>query len=296
MGDWLSRGASAARTASARSDLWLPGALGWIVYVGWLPLLVAVSPAPQADDLAYLGVQLVAASAFPWNVVALVVALVGLALFLSLLAGVSEVALQAPSAGGARRVHASPVLAAVGVILLASLPVVAVGLALAIGIVTVAPGLFLATPSLMEIIARVIAALWPLIAALGILLLLAQTFGAVAMRTTARGRGIAAGCADAARDLARHPLRRIATGAVSMLVDLTTLAISVALLRVLWAPIETDVAGGRLLSPGTLALLLGFVTIWFVLVLAAGAARTWLSTWWSMEMSLESRGGALDAS
>ncbi len=81
-----------------------------------------------------------------------------------------------------------------------------------------------------------------------------------------------------------------------MLVDLATLAISVAVLRVLWVPIETDVAGGRLLSPGTMALLLGFVTIWLALVLAAGAARTWLSTWWSMEMSSEFPGGALDAS
>ena len=296
MRDWLSRGASAARAASERSDLWLPGALGWIVYIGWLPLLVAVSPAPQADDLAYLGVRLVAASAFPWNVVALVAALVGLALLLSLLVGVSEVALQAPAADEARRAHAPTVLAAVGVILIASLPVVAAGSALAIGIVTVAPGLFLATPSLIEIIARVVRALWPLIAVLGVLLLLAQTFGAVAMRTTARGRGLAAGCADAARDLARHPLRRIATGAVSMLVDLATLAVSAALLRVLWSPIEIDVAGRRLLSPGTLALLLGFVAIWFALVLAAGAARTWLSTWWSMEMSSESPGGALDAS
>jgi hypothetical protein len=296
MADWLSRGASAARVASERSDLWLPGALGWMVYLGWLPLLVAVSPAPQADDLAYLGVRLVAASAFPWNVVALVVALLGFALLLTLLAGLSEVALQAPDAGGVRRGHAPAVLAAVGVIVIASLPVVAAGLALALGIVTVAPGLFLATPSLVEIIARAVRALWPLIAVVGVLLLLAQTFGAVAMRTTARGRGLVGGCADAARDLVRHPLRRGATGAVSMLVDLATLAISAALLRVLWAPIGVDLAGGRLLSPGTMALLLGFVAIWLALVLAAGAARTWLSTWWSMEMSSESPGGALDAS
>lgn len=296
MGDWLRRGASAARVASVRSDLWLPGALGWMVYLGWLPLFVAVSPAPQADDLAYLGVRLVAASAFPWNIVALVVALLGMALLLSLLAAVSEVALQAPAADERGHAHAPGVLAAVGVILIASLPVAAAGLALALGLVTVVPGLFLATPSLLEIIVQAVRALWPLIAVLAVLLLLAQTFGAVAMRTTTRGRGLAAGCADAARDLARHPLRRLATGVVSMLVDLGTLAISAALLRVLWAPIEVDVAGGRLLSPGTLALLLGFVAIWFALVLAAGTVRTWLSTWWSMEMSSESPGGALDAS
>jgi hypothetical protein len=297
MRDWLQAAGAAWRTVSERSDLWLPGALGHLLFLGWLPLLVAVAHPPEADDLAFLGVRLVAASAFPWNVVALVVAMVGALLLLILLAAVVEVVL---TAAVARRpgtaAGATATVAVMSVILVAAIPVAGAALALALGIVSVAPDLFLATPSLIEIIGRLLSALWPLIAVLAVLLLLAQTFGAVAIRQVMHRVGPAGALSAAARDLARHPARRLATAAVGMVGDLAALAISVALLSVLWAPIGADLAAGRLLRPATLALLLGFVAIWFALVLTAGVMRTWLTAWWTLEIGSESPGGAIDAS
>ena len=296
MRDWLRRAGAAWRLVSDRADLWLPGALGHLAFLGWLPLLIAVAPAPEADDLAFLGVRLVAASAYPWNVVALVVAMVGALLLLILLAAAVEVVLTAAAAGrGDAAVGTSAVLAVMAVIGVAAIPVAGATLAVALGIVAVAPDLFLATPSLIEIIARTLSALWPLIAAVGVLLLLAQTFGAVAIRQVLRRAGLVTALAAAARDLARHPVRRVSTAAVGLIGELAALAVTVALLRVLWAPIAADLAGGQLLRPATLALLLGFVAIWFALVLVAGVMRTWLTTWWTLEIGSESSGGALDA-
>jgi hypothetical protein len=206
------------------------------------------------------------------------------------------VGLRAPFSRRPTDTGAALVLATMAIILVAALPVAAAGLALTLGIVTVAPGLFLATPSLLEIIGRTVTALWPLIAVLAVFLLLAQTFGAVAIHAPVGGTRVAPRLGHAARDVLRNPARRLATAAASMLADLATLIVSVALLRVLWAPIGADLGGGRLLTPATLALLLGFVTIWLGLVLGAGAIRTWLAAWWSLEIGSDNRGDAVDAS
>ena len=37
-GRWLGNAAVAARVAADRGDLWLPGSLGAIAYLAWLPL------------------------------------------------------------------------------------------------------------------------------------------------------------------------------------------------------------------------------------------------------------------
>jgi membrane protein implicated in regulation of membrane protease activity len=64
--------------------------------------------------------------------------------------------------------------------------------------------------------------------------------------------------------------------------------LSFALLRILWTPIGAAIDGGRLATPDTLLLLLGFVAIWLALLLAAGAVHVAMSAWWAMELA---RGG-----
>ena len=52
-----------------------------------------------------------------------------------------------------------------------------------------------------------------------------------------------------------------------------------------WSRIEGDLASAGPVDPAALPLLLGFVTIWLVLVLVAGLLHAWISAWWSLELS-----------
>ena len=87
------------------------------------------------------------------------------------------------------------------------------------------------------------------------------------------------------RDLARHPVRPLGIALASFVADLIALALAIALLRVLWAPIRADLGAGQLVSPQALLLLLGFVAIWLALVFSFGALHAWISTWWSLELA-----------
>jgi hypothetical protein len=71
---------------------------------------------------------------------------------------------------------------------------------------------------------------------------------------------------------------------VVALVDAAVLALQIALLGVLWEPIGVGLRDGRLASPDTLLLLLGFVAIWLGLLLAAGALHAAASAWWTLEL------------
>jgi len=52
---WLRNAGASARIAADRGDLWLPGALGALTYLAWLPLVLTVAAAPRQSDLAFLG-------------------------------------------------------------------------------------------------------------------------------------------------------------------------------------------------------------------------------------------------
>ena len=52
MRGWLSGAFAAARLASERADLWLPGSLAAFAAAGWLVLLLTVTPLPSAADAA----------------------------------------------------------------------------------------------------------------------------------------------------------------------------------------------------------------------------------------------------
>ena len=47
---WLSASAQAASQVADRSSLWLPGALAWMVTVGWLALIVGVATPPTVAE------------------------------------------------------------------------------------------------------------------------------------------------------------------------------------------------------------------------------------------------------
>ena len=68
-----------------------------------------------------------------------------------------------------------------------------------------------------------------------------------------------------------------------LLLDLMVLVVTIALLGVLWMPIGDALAAGRLATPETLLLLLGFVAIWLGLLLVAGAVHVAVSAWWAIE-------------
>jgi hypothetical protein len=131
------------------------------------------------------------------------------------------------------------------------------------------------------------------LAALCVLVVAGQAFGAVAMRRAVGPAAVPVGAAMRAslRDLARHPVRRLGIALASFVADLIALALAIALLRVLWAPIRADLGAGQLASPQALLLLLGFVAIWLALVFSFGALHACISTWWSMELARPTTAG-----
>ena len=286
--DWLRHAAAAERLVSNRADLWLPGSLGAIGYLAWLPLVLTVAAVPRASDIAFLGARLASSGAFPWNL-ALIAILATLAVLLGcLLASLAEAALlRAAGHGTPDRSLPRETEVIFSVLLVAMLPAVAVFAALASGIAAVAPAEFgapdLGGPLLVRIASHLVA---PLVA-MAVVVLVGQAFGAAALRRATGPQALLVGGALRAglRDLIEHPWPRLGVALVSTLTDLLVLVIAIALLRVLWAPIDVELAGGQLVSPQALLLLVGFVAIWLALVLASGALHAWVSAWWSLELA-----------
>lgn len=289
MRGWLAHGVAAARIAGDRPELWLPGALGHFVYLGWVPLYLAVVPTPNAGDLTYVVVQLISSPIFPWNLVALALAVTSVVLLAGGVAVFAELVLISAVRPGRR----SPVVGRVGpsllIIALAALPALLMGVVVALRVSTIAPDVFFSTAGLGEIVATLASAVWPLLLLLLAVLGVGQAFGAVAIRALRSGGSatLAEAIDVAGREVVRHPLRRLGSGIVGVAADLGVVLVTLALLRVLWAPIGFDLATGRFWSASTLFLLLGFVAIWLALLLVAGAVRAWLSAWWSLEVSSE---------
>ncbi|HET6379760.1 MAG TPA: hypothetical protein VFH63_01830, partial [candidate division Zixibacteria bacterium] len=106
----MRRGIYAVQLAGDRADLWPAGALAWLAYLGWLPLLLVVAD-PDPADLQPLGVSLYSSSSFPANVVALAAAATGVVILMALVASAAELALQrAAAVVGRPRPAAGPVL------------------------------------------------------------------------------------------------------------------------------------------------------------------------------------------
>jgi hypothetical protein len=289
---WLHRAALAAQLAGDRADLWPAGALAWLAYVGWLPLILVVAD-PDPNGLAAFGVSIYTSGAFPANVIALALAVLAGFAILCLLAAMAEVALQrtATSLHG-RPPFARATLTAFSVILVSALPAaVAVGLLLR-RLMAVAPDEFQSPDITTPVLVRLALDLLPYLLALLLVLLLVQAFGAIALRRAQAEPGVALTSilAATAGDLLRRPWSRLAVAASALLLDLVAAIVSFGLLRILWAPIGAALEGGRLASPDTLLLLLGFVAIWLTLLLAAGAVHVAISAWWAMELARAEQG------
>lgn len=284
---WLGNAGAAARIAADRGDLWLPGALGSLTYLAWLPLILTVAAAPRTSDLAFLGASLLSSNLFPLNVL-LIATLAALGVLIAcLLAAFAEASLlRAAGLGTPGRSIMQELEAVFSVMLIAVLPAVAAAAALVSGIAAVAPGEFGAPDLGVPLVVRIAVRLVPLLAALVVLAWLGQAVGAVAIRGAVGPAAAPVGAAvrAALRDLVAHPLRRLGLGLTSFAADLLGVALAVALLGVLWAPIGADLAGGQLVSPSALLLLVGFVAIWLAVTLAFGALHAWVSTWWSLEL------------
>jgi hypothetical protein len=286
-GGWLRSAALAARIAADRGDLWLPGTLGALTYLAWLPLVVTVAAVPRTSDLAFFGAELLSSELFPLNV--LLIAVLGALGILTacLLAALAEASLlRAAGLGTPGRSMTQELEMALSVMLVAVLPAVAVGAAVMSGVAAVAPAEFGAPDLGVPLVLRIALRVAPLLAALVLFAWLGQALGAVALRRVIGPDPLPLGMAlkAALRDVIDHPARRLGLALASFLADLLAVAMAGALLRVVWAPIGVELADGQLVTPAALLLLVGFVAIWLTVILGFGALHVWVSTWWSLEV------------
>ncbi|HSM38532.1 MAG TPA: hypothetical protein VK838_04300 [Candidatus Limnocylindrales bacterium] len=286
MTGWLRRGAAAASLAGNRGDLWPPGTLAWLVYLGWLPILLVVAP-PSGDDLEYIGVSLITSGSYPANVIALSVAAVAGFLLLCLLAAVGETALFAALRRAPGLATSQTGLSALAVVLLATVPVLIALAALVSGIIAAAPAAFTSPDVDTPVLLRLATALTPYLVGLLIALLVGQLFGGLALRVAIReaGRGTADAIRQALRRIVRDPWGPLGVTVVALVKDLLLFAASYGLLRVLWTPIQAGLGAGPLASPTTLLLLVGLVVTWLALLLIGGALHVAISAWWLAELS-----------
>lgn len=298
---WLRSGAHAAQLASDRSDLWPSGALAWLAYAGWIPLLLVVAR-PDPDDLAFIGVSIYSSSAFPANAIALGIAAVAAFGALCGVAGTAEAALLSTATASASTPARAPFprasLTAFAIVVVSSLPATAALAALLMGVAAVAPIEFQSPDIATPILVRIAGELWPFLAVALVALVVGQAFGGIALHRAqaAAEAPLTSVLAASWRDLASRPLRRLGVAAVGLLLDAATLLLTSALLRVLWAPIGSGLDAGRLASPETILLLLGFVAIWLALLLVSGALHVGVSAWWALELATDGRGSAARAS
>lgn len=284
MTDWLRRGAAAFSLAGNRGDLWPAGTLAWVVYLGWLPLLLVLAP-PNGDALEYFGVSLITSGSYPANVIALAVAAVAAFVLLCLLAAVSEIALWAAMRRTPRIASSRTSASGLAIVLLATVPGLGAAALLAAGIIAEAPAAFTSPDVGTPVLLRLASALLPFLGVAVVALLVGQLFGGLALRHAIReaGHGTAGAIGAALRRISRDPWGPLGVTLVGGIKDLVVLGGSYGLLRVLWAPIEQGLGAGLLNGPATLLLLVGFVATWIALLLVGGALHVAISAWWLSE-------------
>ena len=275
---WMTAAIQSARGVADRPELWLPGALAWVVSVGWIPLVLAVARLPTDAELTFLGARFVTSGAWPWNAV-----LAGVGLGLVILVGFAVVAAanatlmamldgRRATIAAARRLFVTALIGAVPTVVL----LVLLG---AVG-ASIAPGAFNA-PEGGGAVLRMLQQLAPLLAVLTVAIVLGAALAAVIGRGSASLRG-------APQLLLRLGRAGWAQVAIGIGIQVIFLVLSALLLRVLWAPIGSELERGRIVV-ATGLLLVGFVAIWLCLVLAGGALHAWSATTWSRLLATGSR-------
>lgn len=278
MRDWLREGLAAARIAAYRTELWIPGAIVSFAFAGWVVFLAVVASPADENDVMFLGIRLAASPWWPWNLVALVAAVLSGIGTMLLAIAFGEVALQM-GLSDARRVEI-PV----------SVPRAMAALGVAGASVAIAAAFlgWLASPAFVEAwtepdpatpyLVRVAAAGFPALLALAAVAVPAQAFGAVALRRPWR---------DALVTLGRRAHRLIPQAALTTALFLVAQLATALVLDSLWRPLSGRLAAGWLSEPSTPILLLGFVWIWLVLVILAGVIQAWIAAWWNRELERE---------
>lgn len=289
---WAQGAVVAAATAADRPELWIPGALATMAFLGWLPFMLAVAVLPSPGDLAFWGADLATAESFPLNVVLLVVSALLVMIAASILVASGEVALQR-AIGRILRLRpadrslddAAARLWVVEVV--TAVPALAALAATALGVVAVAPGEYQSPDIGGPLPVRIAEHIWPFVAVALVALVVGVAWGAAAQRAAvgAERRSLASALAEGLAAVLRHPVRRLGLALATLAVLAAWLAATWALLHLLWSPIGRDLGSGALLDGGTPLLLIGFVAIWLCLVAAGGALHGWASAWWTLELA-----------
>jgi hypothetical protein len=285
---WRDAAGWSLRLVAERPELWLPGALAWTASVGWIPFVVAVVRPPSVAELTFLGARIVTSGAWPWNAVLIGVGFVALVLLAFTVSAGANAVLVALLA---RRV-ASPadVRRMLSVDLVAALPAAVVVLALVTALVAVAPHEFNAPEPAGGPVLRTIARLSPYLMLLGLAIAAGASVAAVAGRLAVeRRRRVPNALRSAPGLMTRPPMA--AHAVLAFIAQLIYLAFAALLLAVLWAPIGAQLAASGEIGIATGLLLVGFVAIWFCLVLAGGALQAWSAATWSRLLATDASGG-----
>jgi hypothetical protein len=287
---WLGRGLSSAQHVSERADLWLPGALGSLAFFGWLPFVAAVVPWPSAADLAFFGAGFVGTGGLVRALALTVAIFVGLVVASALAAFAEAVLLdwlRTARRDGQQRTVGSTAVTLFSIHQLCAVPAVAAAVLLAWVFASVAPAEFQAPDISGGLAFRIWSGVAPYVALLAVAILLGQLVGGAATRHVAeRGRSVGPSLLGGVRDLFRHPAL-VGVAVLTLLAQVAYLGFVFLLLRALWAPIAPSFAAGQLAHPATPLLLVGFMAIWFCLILGAGAVHAWASLWWSVEVGAD---------
>lgn len=288
-GGWLRNAATAAGLAADHVELWLPGALAALTFLGWLPFVLAVGTLPTVGDLGFFTSSLVLSPNFPLNAILLGAGIVLFLIAASVVIVTAETALMRGidrMRGGIPQRSMDDDAARAWVIgLVAAIPSLAALAVVGLAVAAVAPAEYQSPDLGTPLVLRILGDVWPPIVALLILVLVGQAFAAGAQRASILGgRNLTAALAAAGMDLIRHPVRRLATALGTAVALAVWLGLAWALLRVLWAPLDRAVGQGALLQGGAPLLLVGFIAIWLCLVAAGGALAAWASAWWSLEV------------
>ena len=265
----------AADAVAERPALWLPGALTWVVTVGWLALVVGVATPPTVAELTFLGARIVGSGIWPWNLVAFVAAASIVVIVLFVMAAAGEAALLR-----GRRASPADVVRFTAIGLVCAVPTMLAVVATVAAFAAVARGEFNAPEPGIGPLARTALRLAPLFAAIVVAAAAGAAVHAAAVRRAVAGGGVMTALREAPPALAGAGRSALLLAATLLLARIAYLAVATILVRVLWAPIAV-----RLESEGiglaAMLLLVGFVAIWLCLVLGGGALHAWGSASWT---------------
>lgn len=288
MNRWRRAAGASAHDVSVRPELWVPGALAWLVAIGWLPLIVAVARPPSVSDLTFLGARLVTSGAWPWSA-----ALIAAGLLSLIALGFAAVALANASliaTVGARAFRFDDALRLLRISAVAAIPAaIALGFLLLTASI-VAPGQFNAPDPPGGPVVSTLLRLVPQLAVTAALALAALAISAVGGRIMVT-RGV--GMPRAIRQVGPILLRPAVAIhlAASVLAGVVLIVLATMLLGVLWAPIGSSLGAFGDFDLATGLLLIGFVAVWLCIVLAGGALHAWSAVTWSRILAAAPPGG-----